>query len=172
MIKLLSMHGMVHISSERELPESLEKYRLKIDSSDIIHVIASADLFISDSQTMSAEAGYFGTPYIRYNDFVGLISYLDVLENKYNLGYGIKTTEYEKLIITVKELLNNENLKAENKLRRQSMLDDTEDLTELMIKLFTGFPQSLEFLRIEKKWLNMCGIFSVIAKSNSYLQNF
>jgi anthranilate/para-aminobenzoate synthase component II len=67
------------------------------------HVMAFASLYIGDSQTMAAEAGVLGIPFIRFNDFVGRISYLDELENKYELGYGIKTNEEEKLFTEVPE---------------------------------------------------------------------
>ena len=53
------------------------------------HVMAFASLYIGDSQTMAAEAGVLGTPFVRFNDFVGRIGYLCELEDVYQLGYGI-----------------------------------------------------------------------------------
>ena len=38
---------------------------------------------------MAAEAGVLGTPFVRFNDFVGRIGYLRELEDVYELGYGI-----------------------------------------------------------------------------------
>ena len=38
---------------------------------------------------MAAEAGVLGTPFVRFNDFVGRIGYLRELEDVYQLGYGI-----------------------------------------------------------------------------------
>jgi len=40
------------------------------------HVMAFASLYIGDSQTMAAEAGVLGVPFVRFNDFVGRIGYL------------------------------------------------------------------------------------------------
>ena len=51
-----------------------------------------ASLYIGDSQTMSAEAGVLGVPFVRFNDFVGRIGYLRELEDTYELGYGIHAT--------------------------------------------------------------------------------
>ena len=56
------------------------------------HVMAFASLCIGDSQTMAAEAGVLGTPFVRFNDFVGRIGYLRELEDVYQLGYGIHAT--------------------------------------------------------------------------------
>ena len=53
------------------------------------HVMAFASLYIGDSQTMAAEAGFLGVPFVRFNDFVGSIGYLRELEDVYELGYGI-----------------------------------------------------------------------------------
>lgn len=51
--------------------------------------VAFASLYIGDSQTMAAEAGVLGVPFVRFNDFVGRIRYLRELEDKYRLGFGV-----------------------------------------------------------------------------------
>jgi len=78
-----------YITSERPLESQFEKYRIKINPLDMHHVMAFASLYIGDSQTMAAEAGVLGVPFVRFNDFVGRIGYLRELEDKYELGYGI-----------------------------------------------------------------------------------
>ena len=79
-------------SSERPLEPQFEQYRIKINPLDMHHVMAYASLYIGDSQTMAAEAGVLGVPFVRFNDFVGRIGYLRELEDKYELGYGIHAT--------------------------------------------------------------------------------
>jgi predicted glycosyltransferase len=71
------------------LEPQFEKYRIKINPLDMHHVMAFASLYIGDSQTMAAEAGVLGVPFVRFNDFVGRIGYLRELEDVYELGYGI-----------------------------------------------------------------------------------
>ena len=41
------------------------------NATDMHHVMAFASLYIGDSQTMAAEAGVLGVPFVRFNDFVG-----------------------------------------------------------------------------------------------------
>ena len=89
LIDILSPHGQIYITSERELEPQFEPYRIRINPLDMHHVMAFASLYIGDSQTMAAEAGVLGTPFIRFNDFVGRIGYLRELEDVYQLGYGI-----------------------------------------------------------------------------------
>lgn len=92
LIDILSPHGQIYITSERELEPQFEPYRIRINPLDMHHVMAFASLYIGDSQTMAAEAGVLGTPFVRFNDFVGRIGYLRELEDFYQLGYGIHAT--------------------------------------------------------------------------------
>ena len=92
LIEILSPHGRINITSERPLEPQFEQYRIKINPLDMHHVMAFASLYIGDSQTMAAEAGVLGLPFVRFNDFVGRIGYLRELEDKYELGYGIHAT--------------------------------------------------------------------------------
>jgi predicted glycosyltransferase len=138
LITLLENHGKVFITSERRLPDKFEKYRISIKVNEIAHALYFADLLIADSQTMSAEAGVLGTPYIRFNDFVGRISYLEELENKYKLGYGIKTKDKDLLFNKVNELLNTPNLKEAWKVKRTKASGSIRQKTstEFMLKTF------------------------------------
>ncbi len=92
LIDLLLPHGQVYITSERPLEPQFEAYRIHINPLDMHHVMAFASLYLGDSQTMAAEAGVLGTPFVRFNDFVGRIGYLRELEDVYHLGYGIHAT--------------------------------------------------------------------------------
>lgn len=92
LIDILSPHGEIYITSERELESQFEFYRIRINPLDMHHVMAFASLYIGDSQTMAAEAGVLGTPFVRFNDFVGRIGYLRELEDVNQLGYGIHAT--------------------------------------------------------------------------------
>ncbi len=123
-IEILKPFGDVYITSERKLNEDLEQYRLNIDPLEIHHIIAFASMFIGDSQTMAAEAGVLGVPFVRFNDFVGRIGYLNELENKYQLGFGILTGEADRLLRTVNELVSMPDIREEWRSRRRRMLED------------------------------------------------
>lgn len=89
LVKILEPFGTIYITSERPLEPQFEQYRIHINPLDMHHVMAFASLYIGDSQTMAAEAGVLGVPFVRFNDFVGRIGYLRELEDIYELGYGI-----------------------------------------------------------------------------------
>jgi len=145
LLEILKPYGDIYITSERSLETQLEPYRIKIDPIDMHHVMAFSDLYIGDSQTMAAEAGVLGVPFVRFNDFVGRIGYLNELENVYHLGYGIKASEEgsaEQMYDIVKEVLNMPNRKEEWQTRRQRMLSEKIDYAQFLIWFIENYPES------------------------------
>ena len=139
LIEILSPHGNIYITSEREFSSDLEKYRLNINPLDIHHIMAFAALYIGDSQSMAVEAAMLGTPSIRFNDFAGKIGVLEELEKKYQLTIGIPSSNPERLYNTVKEIINTDNLREVYQARRQQMLEDKIDVATF----FTDFIERL-----------------------------
>ena len=88
----ISQYMTVYVSSEKELPDALSKYKLTTPAAQIHNVLANADLYVGDSQTMATEAALLGTPAIRSNSFVGDgdMSNFKMLENKYGLLHNIR----------------------------------------------------------------------------------
>lgn len=143
LIEMLQPYGDIYITSERKLEPQFEQYRININPLDMHHVMAFAQLYIGDSQTMAAESGVLGVPFVRFNDFVGRIGYLKELENKYQLGYGIKTNEVESLYKVVSELLNmKEDRKSIFQQRRQKMLSEKIDYAKFLTWFVVNYPQS------------------------------
>ena len=164
LVDILAPHGQIYITSERELESQFEPYRIRINPLDMHHVMAFASLYIGDSQTMAAEAGVLGTPFVRFNDFVGRIGYLRELEDVYELGYGIHATPLtpdspirradgstqpsgvEQLYETVRELVA---MPAEERhelfhARREQMLHDKIDYAKFLTWFIENYPISAE----------------------------
>lgn len=143
LIELLAPHGRIYITAERALEPLFEEYRIQLDPLDIHHALFYADLYIGDSQTMAAEAAVLGTPSIRFNDFVGRISYLDELE-QYGLTYGIESAYPERLYAKITELLRTTDRKERWVQRRTAMLRDKIDLAAFMVWFIENYPQSAQ----------------------------
>jgi hypothetical protein len=141
-LKELEKFSKVYITSERELPSNLENYRIKIDPNDIHHILAYAVLYIGDSQTMAAECGVLGIPFIRFNDFVDRISYLDELEKVYKLGFGIKPDQPYKVFEIIKEVFNTDS-KIEWQKRKNLMLKDKINTVKLFSWIINNYPKSI-----------------------------
>jgi len=142
-IKLLETRGRVYISAERDLPEQLQKYQLKIEPEKIAHVLYYADLFIGDSQTMTSEAAVLGTPAFRCNDFAGKISVMDEKEDKYGLSYNYLPKDFNKMYVKLEKVISKKDFKKEFQQKRESMLSDKIDLSKFMIWLFENYPNSI-----------------------------
>jgi len=146
-IKKLEGRGQVFISSERDINSYFKNYQLTLPIEDIHHLMYFADLFIGDSQSMAFEAAMLGTPSIRFSDFAGKINVLEELEQKYKLTFGINTSEPEKLIEKIDELLNTLNLKKVFQIRKQKMLSDKIDVTAFMVWFVENYPDSLKIMK-------------------------
>lgn len=145
-IEILKTHFRIYITSERTLEPQFEPYRIKIDPIDIHHAMAFASLYIGDSQTMAAEAGVLGVPFVRFNDFVGRIGYLRDLEDKYHLGYGIKTNEVERLYKIIEELaaMSDRRIYIEHK---KQMLSDKIDYAAFLTWFVENYPESKTIMK-------------------------
>lgn len=130
-----------------------------------------ASLYIGDSQTMSAEAGVLGVPFVRFNDFVGRIGYLRELEDTYELGYGIhasvlpadspirradgsaQPSGVEELYKRVEELvaMPSEERRATFQSRREKMLSEKIDCAKVLTYFIENYPNSIEEVRGAEK---------------------
>jgi hypothetical protein len=153
-IEVLKPHGNIYITSERKFDEKFEPYRLQIDPLEIHHIMAFADIFIGDSQTMAAESGVLGVPFIRYNDFVGRIGYLNELENKYNLGLGVNPSEPDRLLEVISELLLMPDRKLIFNARRKQMLSEKINLSSFLLWFIENFPESTYILKNNLEYQN------------------
>lgn len=142
LVSMLSEHGKVYITSERPLEPELEQYRMHIDPLDIHHIMAFADLFIGDSQTMAAEAGVLGTPFVRLNDFSGRLAYLNEIEDKYQLGYSHKSNDIEGFFLSVQKWLDEPERKKLCLERRERMLAEKIDLAKFLVWFIEDYPES------------------------------
>ena len=157
LIDILKPHGRIYITSERELEPQFEPYRIPIKTLDMHHVMAFSTLYIGDSQTMAAEAGVLGVPFVRFNDFVGRIGYLNELEDVYHLGFGIKASDdgaADKMYKIVEELLSMPNLKEEWQTRRQKMLSEKIDYAQFLTWFIEEYPDSQKTMQKNPDYQN------------------
>lgn len=139
-------YGFLISMEDKTIPE-LEKYRFRFNQNLMHHFLANAALVISDSQTMIAEAAVLGTPSVRFNDFVGKIGYLEELEHKYELTYGIPTNKTDELMEKTAELLANPDLKKNWKTRMNKMLEEKIDVTAFMEWFIENYPASKKIIQ-------------------------
>jgi predicted glycosyltransferase len=130
----LLQHGKVFITSEAELDEEFEPYRLRMAPHRMHDLLAYSTLCIGDSQTMAIEAAVLGVPALRCNSFVGELSLLKELDDKYGLTFGFLPNEGDALLAKIDTLLAEPKLKELWQEKLKIFLDDKIDMTEWLIE--------------------------------------
>ena len=141
------MDFQIFISSEKVVDEKYLKYQQDIPVTLMHDLLAYSSFLVCDSQSLAVEASMLGIPSVRFNDFAGKISVLNELENKYELTYGIHSSEPEKLFAKLDELLALPDLKEEFQQRRQTMLADKIDVTAFFVWFIENYPESARIMK-------------------------
>jgi predicted glycosyltransferase len=128
----------VFISAEGDLPPDMEEYRIKIPPGRMHDVLSQARLFIGEGATMASECAMLGTPAIYVNSLE--LGYMHEQE-KLGLIYGFRSSS--GVLEKVKILLSNPHFLSETRIKRDLMLKDMINPTELLLRVFDGFSQGL-----------------------------
>lgn len=139
LIRVLSRYGRVFITSENPLPEELEPYRITIAPHRIHDALYYATLFMGDGATMATEAAVLGTPSVRASSMALNMGNFQELMDRYELVYSYY--DPESALSKAQELLENE-AKSEWKRRRNRLLADTVDVTELSVESVYSFAKN------------------------------
>jgi predicted glycosyltransferase len=147
LINLLKVHGRVFITSEKPIEKEFESYRLPVPPDQIHAFLYYANLFIGDSQTMISEASIMGVPSIKCNSFAGRLSVPNMLENTYELCYSYLPSQFDEFINKIKNLLENNNTKAEWNNKKINFFNDITNPTDLMIWFIENYPESQKIMQ-------------------------
>lgn len=154
LISILKPYGKVFVSTEEDTEPELKEYQIPLSPDNIHSLLYLASMFIGDSQTMTTEAAVLGTPALKLNTFSGILSVPNEIQNKYQLCYSYQPTEYDKLVLKVKELLNTVNLKEEWNIRKNKMLADKIDLTSFIVWFIEFYPESKTIMKENPDYQN------------------
>ncbi|MEQ9186996.1 MAG: DUF354 domain-containing protein [Cryomorphaceae bacterium] len=126
----------VYISSEKPLGERFKSRLIKVLNKDIHALMTGAQMFISDSQSMTIEAAYLGVPNIRFSSFVGKINAFKELEQT-GISYGIHPDQgeselYRKVFTIISDLD-----RTDFKKRRDEVLETKTDITKMSVNLLS-----------------------------------
>ncbi|MBC7334317.1 MAG: DUF354 domain-containing protein, partial [Actinobacteria bacterium] len=130
-IKTMEDYGAtVLITSERQLSQGFEKYRIPVPPHRLHDLLYYSTLYIGEGATTASEAAMLGTHAIYINSIK--LGYLEELERIYKLVYNLPN---EKIALKrAIYLLNNSNLKKLGKIKRKQIIKDKIDVTEFMLK--------------------------------------
>jgi predicted glycosyltransferase len=116
----------VFITSEKPIVDALAKHRLSLPAHRIHHALAFAELFVGDSQTMTAEAAVLGVPAFQVSDFAGRLSYINDLQ-RYGLVSTFRPGETQRMLVHLDEICDLHDRRLVFQLRRARMLEEKTD---------------------------------------------
>ena len=149
-----SKYAKVFISSEVELPNELEQYKVKIKPHRMHDAMAFASMVFGESATMVSEAACLGVPGI-YLDSTGRL-YTKEQEIKYGLcfNYSESLDDQQKAIVKGIEILKQNNLRENWLKQRNKMLSDKIDVTAFLVWFIENYPESAKIMKenLEYQW--------------------
>jgi len=142
LVKELSKHIKVFISSENKLPEDLEQFKLPVSPEKLHDVLFYSNLYIGEGATTASECAMLGTPAIYVNSLSA-----GTLEEQEKLGLHFSFRNPDRVLEKALEILSNPKFKAENRNRRDNMLKQTIDVTAFMVWFVENYPNSVKIMR-------------------------
>ncbi len=141
-VSMFSKYGKVFISSEKKLPEDLEKYQIHIPYEKIHDALYYASLFYGESATMASESAILGTHAI-YLDNEGR-GYTDELEEVYGMviNFSESIEDQEKSIRKGIEILKNEDINSIFKEKSKKIIKNKIDVTKFIVNFIDGYKES------------------------------
>jgi hypothetical protein len=130
--RLESTGARVLLTSEADLPERFEQYRVPTEPQEMHHLLYYADLFLGESSTMATEAAVLGTPALYVSTLT--TGYIEELIEEYGLvfRYGDEDRQERALSKAVSIL---DDYEAEVWTDRQErLLDDKVDTTRVILE--------------------------------------
>ena len=144
----LSKYAKVFISAEGNLPEELEKYRLKTKPEQIFDVIYFASLVWGESFTIPAEASILGVPSVINHNTKSY--YLYDQQQNYGLCFCYSESEEDQCSALRKCLelikIDKGKLRQEWLRKRDKLLAEHIDVTAFLVWLVDNWPESKEII--------------------------
>jgi predicted glycosyltransferase len=105
LINVLSKHAKVFISSENELPDDLEKYRIAIPYEFIHDAVYYSFLYVGEGASMASEAAILGVPAIYINSLTG-----GIIDEEEKAGILFRFTDGNAAIQKATQLIKLESM--------------------------------------------------------------
>jgi predicted glycosyltransferase len=146
-VQEFSKYGKVFITSEKELPDELKPYQIRLPPEKMHDAMSYASLIYGESATMVSEGAVLGVPGIFLDDTGRL--YTKEQGEKYGLVFNFTESleDQEKSIKKGVELLTAPGIKDEWQKRRERMLADKIDVAAFMVWFVENYPESVEVMK-------------------------
>lgn len=155
LVKELSKYAKVIISSEAPLPDDLKQYSFKPHPAHMHDILAGASLLVSESLTMSAEAGFVGTPTLCIST-----AQAGTLDEEVRLGLIEIFRTSKGLVERAIALIKDDTYKATFSKKSQSILNTKADVTAFLVWFVENYSQESDMQVSYGKFLQAQGSVS------------
>jgi len=138
LINEIKKYSKVFITSESELPQKLEKYKLQINPTEIHNVLYFSNLFIGEGATMASECAILGTPSIYINSLTA-----GTLEAQERDGLLNIFKSGDEVITKAIDILKNDNSKDEQRKICNKVLESKIDVNQFIEQFILGYPKNI-----------------------------
>jgi len=146
-----SKYARVFITSEMELPASLEEFRIKIPPERMHDVLAGATLFFGESATMASESAVIGTFAIFLNEnWFGSTD--DAMNHGLMFCYKQSTSAQMEAIEKGVEILRMPDAKIHSMNNRDHFLETKIDVTALFLWFIENYPDSFKIMKVDSDY--------------------
>lgn len=143
--------GKVFISAESNLPEKLEKYRIKLPYEKMHDVLYYSSLIYGEGATMAAEGVLLGTPTIYLSSNIMYLTIHHAQKGKKIYNYNLKDKGQSESIEKGKDIL-----RQSNGIKKIQIPDDefNIDFTKLLLWAMEEYPNSIKVLHSNPDFQN------------------
>lgn len=140
LIERLAARFRVFITAEGTLPDEFKKFRLSIPPQLLHHVLAFAEIVISEGATIASESGLLGSPSVYYSSIAR--SYLEDQE-KYGTVHNFRPGN--GIMQKIDKIISSD--KNDYKVKSQKLIADKIDVNAFMVWFIENYPQSLKTMK-------------------------
>jgi predicted glycosyltransferase len=136
LIEAVAEQATVFVSDEGETlaVDSLPARPFDVHPALLHDALASANLVVTDTQTVCTEAALLGTPVIRSNSFVGTAD-MGNFKRLEHAGLVYNTAEFEEVLSTGRAVLTDDSIGAAWERRRAAYVGDLTNLTDVIVDI-------------------------------------
>ena len=140
LIERLAGRFRVFITAEGALPGEFEKLRLSIPPQLLHHVLAFAEIVVSEGATIASEAGLLGSPSVYYSSIAR--SYLEDQE-KYGTVHNFRPGN--GIMQKIENIVSGD--KNVYKAKSKKLIGDKIDVNAFLVWFIENYPQSLKIMK-------------------------
>jgi len=136
--------------TERDLDDRFDSYKLNIEPTKYSHLLSNCTLYVGEGTTSASEAGVLGVPWINIQQTKR--GYLIDQEENYGLGFRVDSMSlaFEK----AEELLSNDSLKPDWKLKKDKLINDKIDVSAFITWFLLNYPESHQTMKENGEYQN------------------